>query len=103
MVVSRAAACGLPVLCLGDSHYPSIHDPLLCTRCQNGTADHDHESDGTLGNVEELSLEVGEAERGDDEVGKHTEAANDEDRGQLKHHVASDDGVRYSLKHLRYL
>lgn len=79
-----------------------MHDPgrLLCPCCQAGTADHHHDSDGALGDIEQLSLKIGEAEGGDYKVGENAETADDEGGGELKHNVAPDNGVCNSLKHL---
>lgn len=76
-----------------------MHNPgsLISPRTQRSGTNHDDNSHSTLGNIKQLRLQVRKAERGDDEVRKDPQPANDERRGQLEHDVEPHDRVGEGL------
>ena len=76
-------------------HCPCVHYPCSLSRgsCERGTSDHNYDGHSTLSNVEELCLEVSESKRGNDEIRKDTQAADDQRRGELEHDIAPDDRI----------
>lgn len=97
--VSRRSKGNLGV---SDLHSPSVHNPsgLPSSRCQSGTSNHDNDGDRTLSNVEKLSLEIGEAERRNNQVRENAQASNDQCRSKLKHNIAPDNWVRHGFNDL---
>ena len=89
------------LMCLNQSlfvnlHCPCVHHPGSLPRgcCECGASDHDYDRHSTLSNVEELGLEIGESEGGNDEIREDTQTADDQSRGKLKHNIAPDNGIR---------
>lgn len=63
-------------------------------------SEHDQNGPCSLGNIEQLSLQETEAELGDYEVGKYTEATNDEVSHSDKQNAAPDKWVLEGLDNL---
>lgn len=84
---------------LADTH---MHDESSLLRLLNNerAANHDDDGETTLGDVEQLGLQVRETKRLDDQTGEDTKTTNDERRRDLEHDVAPDDGVLDGLDDL---